>query len=95
MNASQLATAILSANLSVEDVRHLNDVIRQAFDMAQKRVQMQFRKGQRVKFTNSKTGETIYGTITKLAQKNIQLTQEGGSRPGCRWTVGPSHISAA
>lgn len=50
---------------------------------------MKFRKGDRVEFNSSKTGELIKGTILTINQKTISLLSDTGTN----WRVSPGMLS--
>lgn len=51
---------------------------------------MKFRKGDKVEFNSSKTGELVKGTILKINQKTISLLSDEGTN----WRVSPGMLRA-
>lgn len=84
--ASQIANDILSSNLSNEDLRVLQEAMREAWDLNTRKAKFQFRVGDKVQFHNSRNGMLVKGTVTKIAIKNIQMKADTGGN----WNVSPT-----
>ena len=51
-------------------------------------------KGTQVKFTSSRNGQTVLGTVEKVNRKFI-IVRENGKAFGCNWRVPANMLSAA
>lgn len=89
--AQTIANDILSSNLTNDDIRVLQNALREAWDINTRKAKYAFRVKDRVQFTNSRTGRLVIGEVTKLAIKNVQVR----STEGVNWTVSPNLLSKA
>lgn len=87
--ASQIAQDILSSNLSTDDLRVLNEAIKEAWDANARRAKFKFRVGDKVKWVGRAGAQT--GVVTKIAIKNIQVKADNG----VNWNVSATMLQAA
>lgn len=91
MTEEGLKTALnLIASMNFDDIRKMYNLLSARTEMLQQQAKCKFDIGDYVKF-NSKYGEQVRGTITKINQKTIKMKAESGMV----WTVSPSLLSRA
>lgn len=77
-----------------EELVHLNQLIVERLRIMQHvrahNAMIQFRIGQRVKFTDN-TGQEVRGTLTKYNRKSVTVVTDDGMQ----WTVSPSLLQPA
>jgi len=85
--ASKIAMDILDAtDLSIDDLRRLNEVLNEKARMIQRKVALKLGVGTKVEFT-SRRGFIVKGVITKIMQKNVKVFCQ---ETGVTWSVTPS-----
>ena len=77
MSVNDINKAILSGNLSAEDLRSVNQAVKAAYTMLQSRAKFSFYIGESVNFTN-RSGQLITGKVTKINQKTIIVRTNTG-----------------
>jgi hypothetical protein len=94
MNIKQINTAILQGDFSSEELNSIGDAIK--FVRAQLAAQnkMTMAKGSTVKFTNSRSGLTVIGSVEKVNRKFVIVReQKSGSLFGTNWRVPASMLT--
>lgn len=85
MTVNDINKAILSGNLSAEDLRSVNQAVKAAYTMLQSRAKFAFYIGEPVSFT-TRSGHPITGKVVKINQKTINVR----TNTGMEWKVSPS-----
>ena len=78
-NVDQIRSAILTSNLSNEDLNSIIDVVKFVRTQLGRSTINTIRVGSNVQFTSSKTGKNITGTVTKIGRKNLIIREKGMS----------------
>jgi len=79
MNITQINAAILQGNLTNDQLSSVIDAVKFARARLGDRAKAGLRAGAKVKFTSSRTGLTLIGTVRKVAIKNVIVdTPQGG-----------------
>jgi ribosomal protein L35AE/L33A len=86
----EINKAILSGNLSADELRSINRALKAAYAMVQSRAKVAFYVGESVRFT-TRSGELVTGKVTKINQKTIQVRTD----TGMQWKVSPSLLKKA
>ena len=87
---AEINQAILAASLTNDDLTAINDAVAYMRGQLAKKVRWTLVKGNNVKFTSSKSGQLVKGTIAKINRKYI-IVLAGATR----WRVPASMLSAA
>lgn len=90
MLVSDINKAILSGNLSAEELRSISQATKAAYTMLQSRARFSFYVGESVSFT-TRSGHPITGKVAKINQKTIQVRTD----TGMEWKVSPSLLRKA
>lgn len=81
MNINQINQAIIAGNFTNDQLNSIGMSIKYARTLLTKTVKSQLLPGVKVKFVSNRTGQTITGTVRKVAIKNIIVdTPFGGYR---------------
>ena len=78
MNITQINAAILQGNLSNTELSSVIDAVKFARARLGDRAKAGLRVGAKVKFTSSRTGQTLFGTVRKVAIKNVIVDTDAG-----------------
>lgn len=92
----EINTAIIAGQFTNEQLTSIGDAIRYArAQIGQEKIRS-FRKGDAVKFTSTKRGVTVIGTVEKVAIKYVTV-REGGTNKlvSGLWKVPASMLEAA
>lgn len=73
MDSKLITSAILTENYTNDELISIIEAIKYARARLGKQKKFQFRVGSSVKFRNSRTGQTVYGTVAKIGIKNIKV----------------------
>jgi methylphosphotriester-DNA--protein-cysteine methyltransferase len=73
MTAAELARAIIATSLTNDDLNKLTDAIRFSRSQLAKQNKRQLGLNCIVKFTNSRTGRVMQGSVTKIAIKYVTV----------------------
>lgn len=96
MQTSEIIAGIQQTR-SIEDLRLLSEVLREQWKRVQlvacQTAQEEFHRGSPVKFFARKRGRTVYGTVTKVCVKNVQVQEHGSGNT--LWTVNPTVLQKA
>lgn len=90
MNFKDLRSAVVTTSLTADEIRELWDLLKVKHESLVKMAAMSFKKGQKVKFKNSRTGEIVVGVVAKITAKSVHI-----DAPNCKWRVSPNLVSAA
>lgn len=89
MDIKAINTAIISGTWTNEQLSSMIDAIKYSRAQLAKQMKYSVVLGAKVKFTSSRTGRTMTGTVSKIAIKNIIVdTTEG------RWKVPANMLEA-
>lgn len=93
LTIAEINTAIIAGNFTNDQLNSIGDAIK--FARAQIANQNKFTlvKGSQVKFTSSKSGQTVLGTVEKVNRKFI-IVRETGKAFGT-WRVPANMLQAA
>lgn len=79
MNVSQINTAIIQGTFTNDELSSMIDAVKFARARVAQKTKCSVRIGSKVKFTSSRSGQVIVGTVRKIAIKNIIVdTPVGG-----------------
>jgi UTP-glucose-1-phosphate uridylyltransferase len=94
MTLQEINRSIISGTFSNEDLNSIGDAIKFARSQIANKNKFTLVKGTSVKFTNSRSGQTVVGTVEKVNRKFI-IVQEKGKAFGGSWRVPANMLSAA
>jgi len=92
MTLQEINRAIIAGTFSNEDLNSIGEAIKFARTQLGQKNKFTLRTGSQVKFTSSKTGVTILGTVEKVNRKFI-IVRENGKAFG-NWRVPASMLEA-
>jgi hypothetical protein len=93
---AQVNAAIIAGNFTNEQLNAIGDAIRFARAQLANQVKCTMVKGSKVKFTNSRSGQTIVGTVDKVNRKFIMVREnKPGALVGSVWRVPANMLEAA
>jgi hypothetical protein len=78
MNTSQINTAIVTGIWTNQELNSITDAVKFARARLVTKMKFQVRTGTVVEFTSTKTGITLQGTVTKMAQKYATVQATSG-----------------
>lgn len=78
MTVSQINSAICAGGFTNDELTSIIDAVKFARARLAQRVRFQVRTGSRVRFTSTKTGMVVDGTVTKMAQKYATVSTPQG-----------------
>jgi hypothetical protein len=73
MDSKLIISSILTDGYSNDELNSIIEAIKYARAQLGKQKKHQFRVGSAVKFRNSRTGQTVYGTVAKIGIKNVKV----------------------
>ena len=85
MTLQEINRAIIAGTFSNEDLNSIGDAIKFARAQLAQKAKFTLRAGSQVKFTSSKSGLTVLGTVEKINRKFI-IVRENGKAFG-NWKV--------
>jgi hypothetical protein len=94
MTLQEINRAIIAGTFSNEDLNSIGDAIKFARGQLAQKAKFTFRAGSQVKFTSSKNGLTVLGTVEKVNRKYI-IVRENGKAFGGNWRVPANMLQAA
>jgi hypothetical protein len=92
MTLQEINRAIIAGTFSNEDLNSIGDAIKFARAQLAQKAKFTFRAGSQVKFTSSKSGQTVLGTVEKVNRKFI-IVRENGKAFG-NWRVPANMLEA-
>jgi hypothetical protein len=94
--SSQVIATIIDSNFTNEQLNAIADAIKFARALLANKVKGTVVKGATVKFTSSRSGQTILGTVDKVNRKFILVREDKpGALVGGVWRVPANMLSAA
>jgi hypothetical protein len=94
MTLQEINRAIIAGTFSNEDLNSIGDAIKFARGQLAQKAKFTLRAGSQVKFTNSRSGQTVLGTVEKVNRKYI-IVRENGKTFGGNWRVPANMLQAA
>ena len=94
MTLQEINRAIISGTFSNEDLNSIGDAIKFARAQLAAKAKFTYRAGSQVKFTNSRSGHIVLGTVEKVNRKFI-IVRENGKTFGGSWRVPANMLEAA
>jgi len=94
MTLQEINRAIIAGTFSNEDLNSIGDAIKFARGQLAQKAKFTLRTGSQVKFTNSRSGQTVLGTVEKVNRKYI-IVREHGKAFGGNWRVPANMLQAA
>ena len=91
---SAINSAIISGNFTNEQLNSIIDAVKFARAQIAQKNKYTLTVGSKVKFTSSRNGQTILGTVEKVNRKFI-IVRENGKTFGGSWRVPANMLSAA
>jgi hypothetical protein len=92
MTLQEINRAIISGTFSNEDLNSIGDAIKFSRTQLAQKAKFTLRAGSQVKFTSSKSGLTVLGTVEKINRKFI-IVRENGKAFG-NWRVPANMLEA-
>jgi hypothetical protein len=93
MTLQEINRAIIAGTFSNEDLNSIGDAIKFARSQLAAKAKFTLRTGSQVKFTSSKSGQTVLGTVEKVNRKYI-IVRENGKAFGGSWRVPANMLEA-
>lgn len=78
MDVKQINSAIMFGDLTNDELNSVIDAVKFRRASMQKQARYTLRVGSTVKFTSTKTGQRVQGSITKVAQKYATVSTAAG-----------------
>ena len=94
MTLQEINRAIISGTFSNEDLISMTDAIKFARSQLANKAKYTFKVGSTVKFTNTRSGTVVLGTVDKVNRKFI-IVRENGKAFGGSWRVPANMLTAA
>lgn len=91
---SAINSAIISGNFTNDQLTSIIDAVKFARAQIAQKNKYTLTVGSKVKFTSSRNGQTILGTVEKVNRKFI-IVRENGKTFGGSWRVPANMLSAA
>ena len=86
MTLQEINRAIIAGTFSNDDLNSIGDAIKFARSQIANKNKFTLVKGSSVKFTNSRSGQTVNGVVEKVNRKFI-IVRENGKAFGGSWRV--------
>jgi hypothetical protein len=93
MTLQEINRSIISGTFSNEDLNSISDAIKFARSQLAQKNKFTLRAGASVKFTSTRNGQTILGTVEKINRKFI-IVKENGKAFGT-WRVPANMLESA
>ena len=95
-SVAEVNSAIISGNFTNEQLNAIGDAIRFARAQIANQVKCTLVKGTKVKFTSSRNGQIILGTVDKVNRKYVLVREnKPNSLVGSIWRVPANMLEAA
>lgn len=91
----QINSAIMFGTWTNAELTSISDAVNFARAQLRKDKIREFRKGDVVKFTSTKRGVTVYGTVEKVAIKYVTVRENNPGRLTGLWKVPANMLEAA
>jgi len=96
MNISEINRSIIAGSFTNDELTSIGDAIKFARAQLANKNKFTLVKGSKVKFTNSRSGGIVVGTVEKVNRKYIIVREQNPSSMfGTNWRVPASMLSAA
>lgn len=96
MNISEINRSIIAGSFTNDELTSIGDAIKFARAQLANKNKFTLVKGSKVKFTNSRSGGIVIGTVEKVNRKYIIVREQNPSSIfGTNWRVPASMLSAA
>jgi hypothetical protein len=96
MNISEINRSIIAGSFTNDELTSIGDAIKFARAQLANKNKFTLVKGSKVKFTNSRSGGIVIGTVEKVNRKYIIVREQNPSSMfGTNWRVPASMLSAA
>jgi hypothetical protein len=96
MNISEINRSIIAGSFTNDELTSIGDAIKFARAQLANKNKFTLVKGSKVKFTNSRSGGIVIGTVEKVNRKFIIVREQNPSSMfGTIWRVPASMLSAA
>ena len=96
MNISEINRSIIAGSFTNEELNSIGDAIKFARAQLANKNKFTLVKGSKVKFTNSRSGGIVIGTVEKVNRKFIIVREQNTSGLfSTNWRVPASMLSAA
>jgi len=96
MNISEINRSIIAGSFTNDELTSIGDAIKFARAQLANKNKFTLVKGSKVKFTNSRSGGIVIGTVEKVNRKFIIVREQNPSSMfGTNWRVPASMLSAA
>jgi exosome complex RNA-binding protein Csl4 len=96
MNISEINRSIIAGSFTNEELNSIGDAIKFARSQIANKNKFTLVKGSKVKFTNSRSGGIVIGTVEKVNRKFIIVREQNTSGLfSTNWRVPASMLSAA
>jgi hypothetical protein len=92
MTLQEINRSIIAGTFTNEDLNSIGDAIKFARAQLAQKAKFTLRTGSQVKFTNSRSGQIVLGTVEKVNRKFI-IVRENGKAFGCNWRVPASMLT--
>jgi hypothetical protein len=93
MTLQEINRAIIAGTFSNDELNSIGDAIKFARSQLVQKNKFTLRTGSQVKFTNSRSGSIVLGTVEKVNRKFI-IVRENGKAFGGSWRVPANMLEA-
>lgn len=93
MNIGQINSSIMSGNFTNDQLISIVDAVRFARAQLMQQKKREFYPGCAVKFTSTRTGRTVHGTVLKIAIKYVTVSENGSTF--AQWRVPANMLETA
>jgi hypothetical protein len=94
MTLQEINRTIISGQFSNEELNSIGDAIKFARSQLVSKNRGSLVKGTQVKFTNSRSGNVVIGTVTKVNRKFIIVQENRGGYLPMNWRVPANMLEA-
>lgn len=95
MNISEINRSIIAGSFTNDELNSIGDAIKFARAQLANKNKFTLVKGSKVKFTNSRSGGIVIGTVEKVNRKYIIVRENTSGLFSTNWRVPASMLSAA
>ena len=93
LTLQEVNSAIIAGTFTNDQLSSMIDAIKYARAQLTKQKKREFFPGSMVKFTSSRTGKTVYGTVLKVAIKYVTVSENGATF--AKWRVPANMLESA
>jgi hypothetical protein len=91
----EINSSIIQGQFTNDQLDSIMAAVKFARNQIAKKNKYTFRAGSEVKFTSSRTGQTVFGTVEKVNRKFIIVREKSTSFYSMQWRVPANMLSAA